>query len=176
VYGADQEFTWDAMAEAGERYDRLQRAHERAVDAVDSVRARTTVTDEDLRDAVATAREQFTAAMNDDFNSREALAALLDVAAAVNAHVDDHDSYDFRGLADAVDAIETFGGDVFGFTLGGDAGGEVAIADDLVELVLSVREEERAAGNYERADDLRDRLEALGVEVQDTDDGPTYRL
>ena len=41
---------------------------------------------------------------------------------------------------------------------------------------MDVREEERAAGNYERADGLRDGLEALGVEVQDTDDGPTYDL
>jgi cysteinyl-tRNA synthetase len=39
-----------------------------------------------------------------------------------------------------------------------------------------VREAERDAGNYERADQLRDDLEALGVEVQDTDDGATYRF
>jgi len=41
----------------------------------------------------------------------------------------------------------------------------------VVDLVLSVREREREAGNYERADELRDELEALGVEVQDTDEG-----
>jgi cysteinyl-tRNA synthetase len=52
----------------------------------------------------------------------------------------------------------------------------VTIAEELVELVLDVREAEREAGNYERADELRGDLEALGVEVQDTDDGPTYRL
>jgi cysteinyl-tRNA synthetase len=34
----------------------------------------------------------------------------------------------------------------------------------------------REAGNYERADAVRDELEALGIEVQDTDEGPTYRL
>jgi cysteinyl-tRNA synthetase len=45
-----------------------------------------------------------------------------------------------------------------------------------VELVLDVREREREAGNYERADALRDDLEALGVEVQDTDEGPAYEL
>jgi cysteinyl-tRNA synthetase len=46
----------------------------------------------------------------------------------------------------------------------------------VIRLALDVREEERAAGNYDRADDIRDRLEALGVEVQDTDDGPTFRI
>jgi len=57
-----------------------------------------------------------------------------------------------------------------------DGRGEVTVAADLVELVLDLREQERAAGNYDRADELRDELDAMGVEVQDTDDGPTYRL
>ena len=52
----------------------------------------------------------------------------------------------------------------------------MTVAEDLVELVLEVREAEREAGNYERADDLRDELTALGIEVQDGDDGPTYRF
>jgi cysteinyl-tRNA synthetase len=175
-YGADQEFTEAAVAEAEERHERLARAHERAAEAADSVDAHTTVADERLRSTVAETREAFAAAMNDDFNTREALAALLDLATAVNSHVDDHDRYDYQSLADAVDAFETLGGDVFGLSLGGDAGGDVELVEDLVELVLSVREEEREAGNYERGDELRDRLEALGVEVQDTDDGPTFRL
>jgi cysteinyl-tRNA synthetase len=41
---------------------------------------------------------------------------------------------------------------------------------------LAVREEEREAGDYERADRIRDDLEALGVTVEDGDDGPSYRL
>jgi cysteinyl-tRNA synthetase len=41
---------------------------------------------------------------------------------------------------------------------------------------LEVREAEREAGNYDRADDLRDELAAIGVEVQDDDDGPAYRF
>ncbi|MGM7319850.1 hypothetical protein, partial [Idiomarina sp. ST10R2A5] len=80
---------------------------------------------------------------------------------------DGHEEYDYRGLRDAVDALEELGGDAFGLAFEtGEPTGEVAIAEDLVELVLEVRERERDAGNYERADELRDELEALGVEVQ----------
>jgi len=39
-----------------------------------------------------------------------------------------------------------------------------------------VRERERVAGNYEHADELREELAALGVTVEDSDDGPTYHL
>jgi cysteinyl-tRNA synthetase len=177
AYHSEAVYSTATMSEARERWQRLERGYERAVEACDSVDARTTVTDEELRAAVDETREDFTAAMNDDFNTRGALAALEELVSAVNAHVDDYAEYDYRGLRRAVETIEELGGDVFGLEFGGvEQGGDVSVAADLVELLLAVREREREAGNYDRADELRDELEALGVEVQDTDDGPTYRL
>ncbi|MFB6151521.1 MAG: cysteine--tRNA ligase [Haloarculaceae archaeon] len=176
VYSADPTFSEATLAEAEERWERLERGYERAAEACDSVDAYAKLADRDLRDAVERARDEFEAAMNDDFNTREAMAALLDLASAVNAHVEDHAEFDFVGLKRAVDAFEELGGDVFGLSLGDPAGGDVEVAEDLVELVLDVRQEEREAGNYDRADELRARLGELGVEVQDAEDGPTYRF
>ena len=176
VYSADPTFSAETLAEAEERWERLERGYERAVEAADSVDAYATVEDAALRESVDEVRAAFAAAMNDDFNTREAMAALLELASAVNAHVGERDEFDYAALKRAIDAFEELGGDVFGLGLGSPDGGDVTIAEDLVELVLDVREAERAAGNYERADDLRDRLAALGVEVQDSDDGPTFRF
>jgi len=115
--------------------------------------------------------------MNDDFNTRRALTALLELVGAVNGHLDAHEAFDYRGLRRAIEAFEDLGGEVLGLSLGETGGeGDVTVAEDLVELVLAVREEERSAGNYERADALREDLEALGVEVQDTGDGTDFRL
>ena len=176
-YGSKQTYSEAAMAEAEERWGRLERAHEAAVDACDGVDARTKVENDDLRAAVERTREAFAAAMNDDFGVREATAALLELATAVNRHVDGHEAYDYVGLRRAVETFEDLAEGVLGldFDGGADAGGEAHLADDLIELVLDVREAEREAGNYDRADDLRDDLEALGVTVEDGDDGPTYR-
>jgi cysteinyl-tRNA synthetase len=178
AYGTEQTYSAEALAEAEERWERLERAYEAAVEAADGVDARTKVEDGDLRAAVDDARESFTAAMNDDFNVRAATAALLELARAVNRHVEGHDEYDYRGLRRAIEAFEELGGDVLGLALGpGRSGeGEASLASDLVELVLDVREREREAGNYDRADALRDGLEALDVEVGDGPDGPTYRF
>jgi cysteinyl-tRNA synthetase len=175
-YSARQTYSADALAEAEERWDRLDRAYDAAVAACDSEAARTTVEDDAFRDAVEAAREAFGTAMNDDFNAREAMAALEALASAVNRHLEGRESYDYRGLKAAVEAFEDLGGGVFGLSFGGLDGGDVRLAEDLVDLVLDVRETEREAGNYDRADDLRAALEDLGVEVEDTDDGPTYRL
>jgi cysteinyl-tRNA synthetase len=92
--------------------------------------------------------------------------------------VDDNSdsAYDYRGLREAVEAFEDLGGDVLGLQFETESGGDVELAGELVELVLDVREAEREAGNYERADELRDALREVGVEIEDGPDGATYRF
>ena len=177
-YRGEQVFSADAMEEAEERWQRLRRAYETAVEACDDVAAHAKPTDDDLADAVTETRESFTAAMNDDLDVRSAYNALLDLGTEVNRHVETAETYDYPTLRAAVETFEELGGDVFGLSLGTDAddGGDVEIAESLVELVLDVRERERDAGNYDLADDLRDGLTDLGVEVEDGDDGPEFRF
>jgi cysteinyl-tRNA synthetase len=174
-YNSTQTYSDDAIEEATERWERLENTYRRVQETVDGPDAHTKV-ESDLRETVRETRTAFADAMNDDFNTREALAALLDLAGAANRHVDDNEVYDYRALRETVEAFEQLGGAVLGFDFDGSASGEATLAGELVELVLDVRAAEREAGNYDRADALRDDLEGLGVEVQDTDEGSTYRL
>lgn len=175
-YSQRQSYTEAALHEAVERWERLERAYQRAQGAVDSVEARTKLVDEDLRAAVADAREEFRAGMNDDFNTRAGLRALSGLVTGVNRHVDSRDEYDYRGLRRALEAFEELADVVLGLSFDATSAGDESLAEGLVELVLSIREEERAAGNFDRADRLRADLEALGVTIEDTEDGPTYKL
>ena len=177
AYHSPATYSQETVSEAQARWERLERGYERARDAVDSIDARTKIADAGLRETLTTTREEFEAAMNDDFNTRGALAALREMTNAVNAHLDGREEYDYQALREAVETYEELGGEVLGLSFGdATADGDVELAGELVELVLSMREQEREAGNYERADQLRDDLEALGVEVQDTDDGPEFRI
>jgi cysteinyl-tRNA synthetase len=175
-YGSTQTFSEDAMAEAEQRWDRLERTYETAVEALDSVEAHSKAPDSELRSAVDETNDEFRTAMNADFNVREAMAALLSLTTAVNKHVDEANEYDYQGLKAAVETFERLGGDVFGLQFESVSDGDVALASDLVDLVLGLREDAREAGEYEQADDLRDRLETLDIEVEDSDDGPTFRF
>ena len=175
-YGSKQTFSQEAMDEATERWARLDRAYETAVDALDSVDAQAKTTDEELREVVAEVDADFREAMNDDFNVREAMAALLELTTAVNKHVDSHPTYDYQGLKAAVEAFDLFGGEAFGLQFETVSDGDVELASELVELVLDVREDAREAGDYEQADTLRDRLEAMDITVEDSGDGSTFRF
>ena len=176
AYSSSATYSSETVTEAKKRWDRLSRGYEQAVAATDSVDAGATVEDGALREAVDRSREDFETAMNNDFNTRGALTALRELVGAVNSHVDSTEAHDYRGLRRAVETLEAFGGDVLGLEFGVAETSEVSVAGDLVELVLDVRERERERGNYNRADELRADLEALGVEVEDTDDGPEYRF
>jgi len=173
AYRAPVQFDRAAVEEAETRVDRLERAYQRAVDAVDSPDARTKVSDDGLCEAVRETRAAFTTAMNDDLNTREATAALLDLADAVDRHLD-ADEYDYVGLRLAVETLEQLAGDVLGLTLGVDE--DDVLASAAVGLLLEVRERERAAGNYDLADEIRDCLEGMGVRVEDTPDGPEFHV
>jgi len=175
-YRGEQTYSAATVEEAQRRWDRLQRAYETAVEACEGVDAVGSVTDESLRAAVEEHREAFETAMDDDLDVRTAYNALLELGTAVNTHVEAGAPYDYRGLRRAVETFETLAGDVFGLSLGASDDGRVEVAGELVELLLDVREQERAAGNYDRADELRDRLDEVGVSVEDGDDGPTYRF
>jgi cysteinyl-tRNA synthetase len=49
---------------------------------------------------------------------------------------------------------------------------EQARPGEEAEQLAAERQEARAAGDYARADELRDRLAEMGFEVRDTSDGP----
>ena len=178
AYNSTQTYSEAAIEEAEERFSRLLRAYDRATGAIDGPDARTNVEDRALGEAVTEAREDFSAALDDDFDTRGGQAALLDLAGAVNRHLDAGNEYDYRGLRRAVDVFKEFGEAVLGLDFsagGGRIEGEVSLADDLIKLVVESRERAREAGEYDRADALREELRELGVEIEDTGEGTEYR-
>ncbi|MFP4175187.1 MAG: DALR domain-containing protein, partial [Halobacteriales archaeon] len=170
-YTKPQRFTREALDDGAVRWERLRNAHRVCEEAMDSAEARAKERDDALREATREAHDAFVAAMDDDLNTPEALAALDGIVDAVNAHVEET-PYDYVGLFEAWRTLGELAGDVLGFDFSRGDGD----ARRVVESVLALRDEMRDDGEYETADAVRDALEDAGVEVQDTDDGATYRL
>lgn len=173
-YTQRQAYTEAALHEAVERWERLARAYDRAIEHADSPDAYTKATDDGLREAVWASREEFRTAMNNDFNTREGIRALSNLATAVNRHLDHHTRFDYQGLHDAIEVFDEFAVGVLGFEFGGTQAADSGLVDELLELILALREDERKAGNYEQADMLRDQLENIGVTIEDTESGVAY--
>jgi cysteinyl-tRNA synthetase len=137
---------------------------------------------------VAEHRRVFLDAMDDDFNTGAALAELYELVRTLNRFADTH-AFDsatganrtepesvardqwilgmvvlreltlILGLFEAPPAVANEGGD--------------SLANDLMELVLHLRAELRKAKNFALADQIRDRLTALRIVLEDRPGGQT---
>ena len=118
----------------------------------------------------------FNAAMDDDFNTPEAIAVLFELAREINRQRDED-----PGRASAlVSCLLSLGG-----TLGllqsepeaylRDAGDSDAISETDIERLIENRLQARQARNWAEADHIRDELEAAGVVLEDGPGGTTWR-
>ncbi len=114
-------------------------------------------------------RTRFTEAMDDDFNSSQALAALYDLAREINKARDNG-----CDISKEVACFKELGG-VLGLTFEGPKK-NVGGAEPFIELLIETRRDLRAAKQYEMADKLRKQLEALGVILEDTPNGTKWKM
>jgi cysteinyl-tRNA synthetase len=123
-----------------------------------------------LQAAAETARTNFVAAMDNDFNTAGALAALFELVKAVNTARDNSASAEQLEPAQAV--LSELGG-VLGLRLREKQGS--GGADQFIDLLIQVRSEVRKQKLWPLSDLIRDRLKELGITLEDTRDGTTWR-
>ncbi|ASU16936.1 cysteine--tRNA ligase [Actinobacillus pleuropneumoniae] len=118
--------------------------------------------------------EAFKAAMDDDFNTPGALAVLFEIAREVNK-LKTEDMAKANGLAVRLKELAGVLGllyqDPEAFLQGDANNDEVAE----IEALIKQRNEAKAAKNWAVADEVRDKLKAMNIVLEDTPNGTTWR-
>jgi cysteinyl-tRNA synthetase len=128
-----------------------------------------------LRQASEDARERFITAMDDDFNTSSALATLFELVKAINTGRDQNVAGPFYEAAQRT--LGELAG-ILGISLA-EAAPEAASSVDIkpfVDLLIGVRTEMRAIKQWALADKIRDQLNELGVVLEDSREGTTWRF
>jgi cysteinyl-tRNA synthetase len=112
---------------------------------------------------------RFRAAMDDDFNTPEALAVLFDLAGAANRG-DSAAAELLRALADTLGLLQR---DAMAFLKAGAPGG--GMPEDEVEALIAARQAARQSRNFAESDRIRDQLTTAGVVLEDGPGGTTWR-
>jgi cysteinyl-tRNA synthetase len=118
--------------------------------------------------------KQFSKAMDDDFNTPEALAVLFDLAKEVNRlKVTDkpqavHCAYLLVNLGNVLGLLSQSAEQ---FLQGNESEDEVR----MIETLIKQRNDARANKDWSSADDARDKLAALKIVLEDGPDGTTWR-
>jgi cysteinyl-tRNA synthetase len=134
---------------------------------------------QELEQARADAEDEFHEAMDDDFSTPRALAALHGLVGGANrvgAEASATFAVSERGrerLASVREMLVGLAG-VLGLSLEEETVAR-GLDAELIDLLIEVREKARAAGQYEIADRVRARLMELGVVLEDRREGTTWR-
>ncbi len=163
------------MAFGDDTYESAKRGLERLIGAVRGLDRRE-VPDarpsHELADAADEARQRFEAAMNDDFNTPVALAALFDLARSINRAQDEgHGTPEARWAQARLQDLAA----VLGLKLQ-EPEPESFDSAPFIDLLVEVRQQLREAKQFELADQVRDRLSALGVVIEDSAEGSRWRM
>ncbi len=116
-------------------------------------------------------REKFIAAMDDDFGTPQAVAALYDLAREINRARGEGAPPD--ALAPAQATLRELA-DVLGLTLHESTSDQLAAAP-FIQLLIATRKDLRAAKQFALSDKIRDELAKLGVVLEDGAQGTTWK-
>jgi cysteinyl-tRNA synthetase len=121
--------------------------------------------------------QRFVDALDDDFNTAEAFAAIHDLVRSANKRIegaqrgDTSDRETLEGFVQSFTELTS----VLGFGFEVDESSSELVAG-LIEYLLELREQARAEKEFDRADQIRARLIDLGVAIEDTPGGTRWRL
>lgn len=125
-----------------------------------------------LRNALAETKENFEAAMDDDFNVQNALTALYDVLPVVNANAN-LSNVDKEELQRFVKLLSSWLS-IFGIDCEKLVATTASSDDAEIDELVKKRDEARKNKDWATSDQIRDQLKEMGVTIQDTPQGTRW--
>ena len=112
--------------------------------------------------------KKFDEAMDDDFNTADAVSAIFELVKFANTHVTEQSGKAFiQAMKDEIVMLS----DICGLIVEK----KEEILDTEIEALIQERQEARKAKNFARADEIRDTLAAQGIILEDTREGVKWK-
>lgn len=173
-------YTEEAMDQAEQSITRMERtlrnlAHRRHVALQDPQYAKPeSVVRGAVQSDIDTVRKMFTGAMDDDFNTADAIAAIFEAVRLANTYLaeDEVRGAELTAWEQLIDELLLVLGLEVDVENAADAASEQE--EEEIESLVALRNEARKARNFHRADEIRDELAQRGIVIEDTAQGTRW--
>lgn len=162
-----------AEASLGRLYntlDGLEEAMER------SVKRELTEVEKEFEKKVEKLKAELVEAMDEDFNTPRALAALFHLSREINRFLGEQKQVSTGLLKRVYEGFAELGKVLGLFQKERAKKVSEKLVNDLVNLLVELRENLRRKGDFELSDEVRAKLRELGVVVEDTSEGSKWKL
>lgn len=126
-------------------------------------------------------RERCYQAMNDDLNTPVVISHLFDAGRSINSINDGKASISAEDLKELTAVFNIFIEDILGLKLNTGSADESKPGTEqaykaVVDMMLNMRMEAKANKDWAKADEIRNKLSALGFEIKDKKDGFEWKI
>lgn len=198
-YRSPPDFSKKALINSKKGLERIYRVKEKLEDATDDSNESFDEKNlDEIKDKylgkINLFKESFINAMDDDFNTPQAVSYLFDFVNDTNKYFEETKKADEKLCGYALNVLLELGNILTLFQKDEKETDEKETIDkleellekykveskhknidDLINTLLDVREQARNDKKWEISDNIRDELKKLGYEIQDTDNGPVWR-
>ena len=132
---------------------------------------------QEISEFLETSKKKFEDGMDDDFNTAIAIGTVFEMVKEINRFIDltQKSKEGLQVLRNSVEFIKQIVIDVLGIKLNLEMKVE-GLSNELVELILDLRMNAKKDRNFALADDIRNRLSNLGIEIKDGKDKTAWTL
>jgi cysteinyl-tRNA synthetase len=115
--------------------------------------------------------------MDDDFNTPQAVAIIFDFVKAINKVIAEEENLHVQFYKDIKKFLADTAGNILGILDYDDLkkAGMHLLDDDLMKLLIDIRDKLKKEKNYLLADEIRNRLSVMGVELKDSKNGTSFK-
>ncbi|MBN1291533.1 MAG: cysteine--tRNA ligase [Candidatus Latescibacteria bacterium] len=171
-YRSPIDFSEERIKEAKAALDRLRNAYHKIEYVLNAADAEFTH-DENSDNQIEAYKKGIEDAMDDDFNTARAMGHFFDIAKGINS-LDEHDKNAFSYINAAKQIFDTLGTKVFGLTFDTQKKTD-DLSNDLMNIIIEIRQNARAEKNWGLADLVRNRLQEIGIVLEDHTGGTSWK-
>ncbi len=180
-YSSPIDYSNEALDAADKGLERLQNTIRNLRERLGSSGHEGAVATGDWKGKLEEYKNAFEEAMDEDFNTAEALAVLFNLTREVNNLLNSEEEIS-EGVLSEIDSLyRVYGGDVLGIVpektvqYDSDDADAYKMEEDLIKALIDTRNELREAKQWEQADKIRDKLSELGIIIEDKKEEVAWR-